>query len=128
MDGTRLKRLRQIRGLSAQRLAARIGVSGKHIFAVENNRHRPSLPLLERAAEALSVPVSWFFLDEGREQTAAVLNQYPADLLDFLTRPEAVGYVRWAAQLAGTGVSLEAVTALVAAVKAVTKAKAEPGP
>lgn len=72
------------------------------------------------------MPVGWFFVEEGREQAAAILDQYPADLLDFLVRPEAIDYVRLAAKLANISAPLEAVTALVAAVKAIKKT--EPGP
>jgi transcriptional regulator with XRE-family HTH domain len=110
----RLKRLRKNRGLSAQQLAEQVGVTAKHIYALEGGRHTPSFRVLSRIAEALGVPLAWFFVAEGREQTAAVLEQYPNDLLDFLGRPGAEGYVHLASELAEAGASPDAVRALVA--------------
>jgi len=56
--GTRLKRLRQRRGLTQQQLAAAVGVARVTVARVEIGAARPSLGLLERLARALGVKVS----------------------------------------------------------------------
>jgi transcriptional regulator with XRE-family HTH domain len=54
-----LKDFRERRGLSQQALAERVGVSDAYIAMLETGtRRNPSLPLLQRLAKALGVPVT----------------------------------------------------------------------
>lgn len=59
--GLRLKKVREMHGLSQRQLALRSGVSNAMICLVEKGRSQPSLSLLKRILAALPVSVSEFF-------------------------------------------------------------------
>ena len=59
--GARLRELRKDRRLSIQQLADRVGLSIGMISQIERGLSTPSLRSLRLLAEALNVPVSWFF-------------------------------------------------------------------
>lgn len=64
--GRRLKRLRTDKGLTQKDLAAAVsgGLDYTYIGKIERGEQLPSLKILIRISEALSVPVSSFFPDE----------------------------------------------------------------
>lgn len=59
--GARLRELRKDRGLSIQQLGDRVSLSIGMISQIERGISAPSLRSLRLLAEALKVPVSWFF-------------------------------------------------------------------
>lgn len=59
--GARLRELRKDRGLSIQQLADSVRLSIGMISQIERGISAPSLRSLRLLAEALKVPVSWFF-------------------------------------------------------------------
>lgn len=59
--GARLRELRKDRGLSIQELADKVALSIGMISQIERGVSTPSLRSLRLLAEALEVPVSWFF-------------------------------------------------------------------
>lgn len=63
--GENLRRCRKLSGLSQEQLADRVGVSAKHIGAIETGSSFVSAELLESFAEVLSVNASQFFREEG---------------------------------------------------------------
>lgn len=68
--GTRLKQLRQQRGLSQRELAKRAGVTNSTISLIEQNSVSPSVSSLKKILDALPVSISEFFAGEeiGQEQ------------------------------------------------------------
>jgi len=54
----RLKALRERRGLSQEKLAARAGLSRPHLARLENARQDPTLGTIEKIAKALRVPIA----------------------------------------------------------------------
>lgn len=56
--GARLRALRVEQGLSVNELAVRAGVSAGTVSQVERNKANPSVRILERLRQALSVPLS----------------------------------------------------------------------
>ncbi|MEW6616152.1 MAG: helix-turn-helix transcriptional regulator [Thermodesulfobacteriota bacterium] len=77
--GKRLKKIRKERGLTQRELALKVSgeVDYTYIGKIERNRQFPSIGVLKRISDALSVPLSYFFLEEG---TAALLKLLPEDL------------------------------------------------
>lgn len=62
--GLRLRRLRQRDGLSQRTLAQKSGVSNATISLIENNRSNPSLGLLKKILDTLSVSIGDFLADD----------------------------------------------------------------
>lgn len=65
--GKRLKRLRMEKGLTQKELAARVkgGLDYTYIGKIERGEQLPSLKILLKISEALSVSVNHFFQDES---------------------------------------------------------------
>jgi transcriptional regulator with XRE-family HTH domain len=61
VNPTRLRDLRQARGLSVRGLAKEAGVSTETIYSVEHGRRQPSVRTLGKIARALGVEVKDFF-------------------------------------------------------------------
>ena len=68
--GARLRELRKDRGLSIKQLADRVGLSVGMVSQIERGLSTPSLRSLRLLANALDVPVSWFF-GVSQEQSSA---------------------------------------------------------
>ncbi len=66
-----LKALRESRGLSQGQVAIAVGVSRHTIYAVENDRWDPSLPLAFALARFFARPIEEIFHDEGARPSAA---------------------------------------------------------
>src|SRR3546814_7156439 len=76
--GARLRRLRELHGLSQRELAKRAGVSNATISLIEQNRASPSIGSLKKVLDGIPVSLADFFAsaDLPREQvffTAAEL-------------------------------------------------------
>lgn len=64
--GNRLKKMRMERGLTQKELAATVqgGLDYTYIGKIERGEQLPSLKMLIKISEALSVPIGYFFRDE----------------------------------------------------------------
>jgi DNA-binding XRE family transcriptional regulator len=62
---------RELRGLSAARLAAAVKVTPAHIFKLEAGRGKPSVPLLRRLARVLDVDLELLLPRNQEEETGA---------------------------------------------------------
>jgi transcriptional regulator with XRE-family HTH domain len=60
-DGARLRTMRKNRHLSIQQLADKVGLSVGMVSQIERGLSTPSLRSIRLLANALDVPVSWFF-------------------------------------------------------------------
>lgn len=103
--GNRLKRLRNDKGLTQKELAAKIhdGVDYTYIGKIERGQQLPSLKVLLKISENLSVPVSYFLREET--ETVVYVN-YPADLGDFLRNETGQQLIKALKQLQPTDVPL----------------------
>jgi transcriptional regulator with XRE-family HTH domain len=63
--GKRLRGLRQRMGLTQKTLAKMVGVDYTYIGKIERGEQLPSLKILIRFAECLSLPLDRFFMDEA---------------------------------------------------------------
>jgi transcriptional regulator with XRE-family HTH domain len=65
--GQRVRKVRQMRSLTQKALAERLagGVDYSYIGKIERGEQLPSLKVLQRIAEALNVPLGYFFSDEA---------------------------------------------------------------
>jgi transcriptional regulator with XRE-family HTH domain/KaiC/GvpD/RAD55 family RecA-like ATPase len=72
--GTRLKELRNKRGLPQKEVADLVGVTSSTISQIESNLIYPSLPALLKLAEVLSVDVSSFFRDPAKSTGGPVFS------------------------------------------------------
>jgi transcriptional regulator with XRE-family HTH domain len=65
--GSRIRARRAIVGLSQEKLAKQIGITFQQIQKYENGSNRVGSGRLQEIANALNVPISYFFAD-GKEQ------------------------------------------------------------
>ncbi len=63
--GRRIKRIRVERGLTQKELASKVGIDFTYIGKMERGEQLPSLKILIKIGEVLSVPLCLFFVDEG---------------------------------------------------------------
>lgn len=73
--GDRIRRAREARGLRQADLGVRLGVSGSAVSMWESGRNEPAATMLERLAEALQRPISYFYGVDIYE-SAAFLEDY----------------------------------------------------
>ncbi len=66
--GTRIRRLREERGLSLRALARASELSANALSMIERNKVSPSVSTLYKLADALEVPVTAFFREEPRRK------------------------------------------------------------
>jgi transcriptional regulator with XRE-family HTH domain len=76
--GKRLRECRQRAGIPQERLGVLIGIdessSGVRISRYETGIHEPSIRLAERMAEALNVPVAYFYCPD--DELASVISGF----------------------------------------------------
>jgi transcriptional regulator with XRE-family HTH domain len=63
--GNELRGVRKAQGLTLRMLAQRSGKSLSFISKIERGLARPSIAALQDIAEALGVPIGWFFMADG---------------------------------------------------------------
>lgn len=62
--GRQVRRWRSERGLTLAGVAERSGLNIGYLSQIENDKASPSLACLASLADALDVPIAWFFIDE----------------------------------------------------------------
>jgi transcriptional regulator with XRE-family HTH domain len=68
MLGTNIKTMREIKEVSQQELAERIGVPPGTLSHIERGSRKPSIDMLYTIADALNISIINFFLDEQELQ------------------------------------------------------------
>lgn len=93
-QGRKLRRARNLTGLSQENFAPDIGTTRRHLIRLEGGEHRPSGALLSRIAERTGEPVESFGYpsDDDEEAEAAMREAFHlfVDLLGRLVRPRSV--------------------------------------
>ena len=83
--GQRIRQRRWLVGMTQQKLAERVGIKFQQIQKYETGANRVSASRLWDIADALEVPVSFFFegieVDEAEGQSADTPSKVPADLM-----------------------------------------------
>ena len=81
--GKRLRDLRQRKGLTQKGMAKMAGVDYTYIGKIERGEQLPSLNVLIRFAECLSLPLDRFFMDEA---TWRLVSLAPKDVYESMQR------------------------------------------
>lgn len=71
--GTRVRRLRQERGMTLKELGTRAECSATYLSEIERGKTSPTLAALTRIAEALQKPRAYFLEDEELPEVSVVL-------------------------------------------------------
>lgn len=71
--GSRVRKLRQQKGISASTLAEAVGSTQQQISRYENGENKLSAAQLYRIARSLDTPISWFFHDADELQSTPLL-------------------------------------------------------
>lgn len=90
--GKRVRHRRWMIGMTQQQLAEKVGIKFQQIQKYETGANRISASRLWDIAEALDVPVSFFF--EGLEESAKSPGEKPAMPVDLMGDKEALDLVR----------------------------------
>ena len=90
--GKRVRHRRWLIGMTQQQLAEKVGIKFQQIQKYETGANRISASRLWDIAEALDVPVSFFF--EGLEESASPARDKPAVPADLMGDKEALDLVR----------------------------------
>ena len=77
--GNRMRAMRLLRGLSQSALGTQLGVTFQQIQKYERGANRLSASMLWHAADALNVPVSYFFDEFRPDQPTAKQDQPRSD-------------------------------------------------
>ncbi|MGX7006054.1 helix-turn-helix domain-containing protein [Caballeronia sp. KNU42] len=71
--GTHIRRIREARGLTVQKLASEVGINGGSLSKIERNIEGASVETLEVIAQALQIPIAQLFIrDDGTEDARAI--------------------------------------------------------
>lgn len=73
--GSKIKELRRKRGMTLQQVAEKSGLSPSLLSQIERNLVSTSVGSLWKIAEALGVPIGYFFFDKGEEDSYFVVKK-----------------------------------------------------
>jgi len=88
--GAQVRRWRTERGLTLANVAERSGLNLGYLSQIENDKASPSLTCLASLADALDVPIAWFFIDEVPAPRVVRATERPVRERDGLGRVERV--------------------------------------
>ena len=94
MIGETLKRTRNIYGITANKMSAKLGISASYLSEIENGKKQPSLELLERYADIYGIKLSsLILLSEGIEDAkkhndgSAFIRNLMLNLISSMSQP-----------------------------------------
>lgn len=98
--GAEVRQLRRARGVTLREISQISGISLSHLSAIERGRVNASILKIQKIADALAVPVSWFFNnrpgDGPYEQNHVVRRDNRRNLNTLYgERPDVSGYTDW---------------------------------
>ena len=68
--GEKLEELREGKNMTRERLAEQVGLTARHIAALERGERRPTLNTMEKLLRTLGAPTEWLVHPEFEEQNA----------------------------------------------------------
>ena len=68
--GEKLEELREGKNMTRERLAEQVGLTARHIAALERGERRPTLNTMEKLLRTLGAPNEWLICPEFEEQNA----------------------------------------------------------
>lgn len=93
--GRRIKMIRVERGLTQKELASKVGIDFTYIGKIERGEQLPSLKILIKIGDALSIPVNYFFRDEA----AATINEISSEIKSLAKNEKGREFLRSLTQL-----------------------------
>ena len=79
-----MEELREGKNMTREQLADQVGLTARHIAALERGERRPTLNTMEKLLRTLGAPTEWLVYPEFEEQMY-VCARYPIWLLHFRT-------------------------------------------
>ncbi len=68
--GEKLEELREGKNMTREQLADQVGLTARHIAALERGERRPTLNTMEKLLRTLGAPTEWLIYPEFEEQNA----------------------------------------------------------
>ncbi len=105
--GTKIRRFRKMRRMSASKLAELAGLSPSYISKLEGgNKKSPSLETLTRIAQALNIPLE-FLVGDTPLPPETVFSHLPEDVLEWVAREESAPYISVAMDIHNFGIGAD---------------------
>lgn len=105
--GNKLRKLRKIRGLTAEELANISGVSRSYILLIEGgHRKEVSNKVIEKLAKALRVNPDYFKIDEASLPMECLPN-LPQEIIDLIIAADSMPYLKLTEKAKKNGISPE---------------------
>ena len=102
--GSKVRMRRKMLGLSQEKLGERLGITFQQIQKYEKGTNRVGASRLQAMAQALDVPISFFFPDQSAEQGAGMQEAGADYVMDFMSSSEGLELSRAFAQIRDTKV------------------------
>lgn len=86
--GSRVRLRRMMVGMSQEKLGEQLGITFQQIQKYEKGTNRVGASRLQAMAQALDVPVSFFFPDAAPQQAGGMAEENSAFMMDFMSTSE----------------------------------------
>jgi len=96
-NGSKIKKLRELKNWSQGELAERAGISRSYLSELESGtRNDPAATYLKKLADALRVPIDIFFEESNLFPLQSIAQYFPTHIQDFLRNQEGLPYLELA--------------------------------
>ena len=92
--GSRVRMRRKMLGLSQEKLGEKLGITFQQIQKYEKGTNRVGASRLQAMADAMEVPVSYFFPDSSSQQGPGMQEDGAAFMMDFMSTAEGLDLSR----------------------------------
>ena len=75
--GEKLEELREGKNMTREQLAEQVGLTARHIAALERGERRPTLNTMEKLLRTLGAPTEWLIYPEFEEQKCPLARDIP---------------------------------------------------
>src|SRR5690606_24911996 len=114
--GERLKLALELRGMGVSELACKAGVSQGYVSFIINNKRHPTIKTMEKFANALGVPLSFFF-EEKIIPLQSIYHRFPPEILEFLAKERSIDYIVLAKEADENDISPEDIKTIISIIK-----------
>lgn len=111
--GTKLRNMRKIRDLTAEKLSKLSGVSRSYILLIETGKRKEvSNKVLDKLAKALRVDANYFKIDDASLPTEVLPDMLP-EIMDMIISADSMPYLKLTQKAKESGISPETLNKVI---------------